>query len=102
MGSISSISSGMPFDLTMEQERHVSTVCCSWLHYWQLRSVRTIAWMVTLSDVLHNFVDGLVIGTSFVVSVLSGVNISIAIMCEEIPHELGQWFYFSYVPALCC
>uniref|UniRef100_A0A8C9T6X8 Solute carrier family 39 member 8 n=1 Tax=Scleropages formosus TaxID=113540 RepID=A0A8C9T6X8_SCLFO len=67
------------------------TVCCGWLRSRPLGSVRTVAWMVTLSDALHNFADGLVIGASFVASVLAGFSTSIAVMCEELPHELGDF-----------
>lgn len=46
--------------------------------------------MITLSDAVHNFIDGLAIGASFTVSVFTGCTTSIAIVCEEFPHELGQ------------
>lgn len=59
--------------------------CCG-----RLAGVKTVAWMVTLSDALHNFIDGLAIGASFSVSVLTGFSTSIAIVCEEFPHELGE------------
>lgn len=45
--------------------------------------------MITLSDGLHNFIDGLAIGASFTVSVFQGISTSVAILCEEFPHELG-------------
>lgn len=48
--------------------------------------------MVTLSDALHNFIDGLAIGASFTVSIMTGFSTSIAIVCEEFPHELGEYF----------
>uniref|UniRef100_A0A8C2ZS55 Solute carrier family 39 member 8 n=1 Tax=Cyclopterus lumpus TaxID=8103 RepID=A0A8C2ZS55_CYCLU len=47
--------------------------------------------MITLSDALHNFIDGLAIGASFTVSVLTGFSTSTAIVCEEFPHELGDF-----------
>lgn len=46
--------------------------------------------MITLSDGLHNFIDGLAIGASFTVSVFQGISTSVAILCEEFPHELGE------------
>lgn len=46
--------------------------------------------MVTLSDAVHNFIDGLAIGASFTLSLLQGLSTSIAILCEEFPHELGK------------
>lgn len=46
--------------------------------------------MITLSDGLHNFIDGLAIGASFTASVFQGISTSVAILCEEFPHELGK------------
>lgn len=52
--------------------------------------------MITLSDALHNFIDGLAIGASCTLSLLQGLSTSIAILCEEFPHELGKGL------CLCC
>ncbi|XP_025087060.1 zinc transporter ZIP8-like [Pomacea canaliculata] len=52
--------------------------------------VKTVAWMVLIGDVIHNFVDGLAIGAAFTENVYMGVSISIAVLCEELPHELGD------------
>lgn len=56
----------------------------------KLSEIGTIAWMITLSDALHNFIDGLAIGASCTLSLLQGLSTSIAILCEEFPHELGK------------
>ncbi|GAA6075784.1 metal cation symporter ZIP8 isoform X1, partial [Tachysurus ichikawai] len=64
-------------------EATVEQGCCT-----RLARVKTLAWMITLSDALHNFIDGLAIGASFTVSILTGFSTSIAIVCEEFPHEL--------------
>lgn len=63
---------------------------CRWLRGRRISSIKTVAWMITLSDALHNFIDGLAIGASFTVSILAGFSTSIAIVCEEFPHELGE------------
>ncbi len=39
---------------------------------------------------MHNFIDGLSIGAAFNYSLLSGISISVAVLCEEFPHELGE------------
>uniref|UniRef100_A0A2K5BY32 Solute carrier family 39 member 8 n=1 Tax=Aotus nancymaae TaxID=37293 RepID=A0A2K5BY32_AOTNA len=57
----------------------------------KLSEIGTIAWMITLSDALHNFIDGLAIGASCTLSLLQGLSTSIAILCEEFPHELGDF-----------
>lgn len=56
-----------------------------------LEKVKTIAWLLTLGDGLHNFLDGLAIGTAFMQSIDRGIIISVAIACEEFPHELGDF-----------
>ncbi|KAK0051268.1 zinc transporter ZIP14 [Biomphalaria pfeifferi] len=50
----------------------------------------TLAWMVMSGDVIHNFVDGLSIGAAFTEDITLGINISLAIICEELPHELAD------------
>lgn len=65
--------------------------CLSCLRGPRLSEVGTLAWMVTLSDALHNFIDGLAIGASFTLSLLQGLSTAIAILCEEFPHELGDF-----------
>jgi zinc transporter ZupT len=52
--------------------------------------IATVAWMIIFGDGLHNFIDGVSIGASFSESILSGLSVSVAVMCEEFPHELGD------------
>ncbi|KAM4676497.1 metal cation symporter ZIP14 isoform 1-T2 [Discoglossus pictus] len=88
---------------------------CYWLKGIRYSDIGTLAWMITLSDGLHNFIDGLAIGASFTVSVFQGISTSIAILCEEFPHELGdfvillnagmsipQALFFNFLSACCC
>lgn len=55
------------------------------------QNISTVAWMIVLGDGLHNFIDGISIGAAFSESILSGVSISVAVICEEFPHELGDF-----------
>jgi zinc transporter ZupT len=55
-------------------------------------AMTNIAWLLLTGDALHKFVDGLAIGASFVQSVYVGLTVSLAIICEELPHELGTWY----------
>ena len=71
------------------QDLQASQSACYWLKEVRYSDIGTLAWMITLSDGLHNFIDGLAIGASFTVSVFQGVSTSVAILCEEFPHELG-------------
>jgi zinc transporter ZupT len=62
-----------------------------------LQSVAPVAWMIIFGDGLHNFIDGLSIGAAFTESVLKGISISLAVICEEFPHELGNFkFIFMF------
>ncbi|XP_070546483.1 metal cation symporter ZIP14-like [Ptychodera flava] len=53
--------------------------------------IASVAYMIILGDGLHNFIDGLAIGAAFSVAVVRGISICIAIICEEFPHELGDF-----------
>ncbi|XP_063051235.1 metal cation symporter ZIP14 isoform X1 [Engraulis encrasicolus] len=88
---------------------------CYWLKGTAYSDIGTLAWMITLSDGLHNFIDGLAIGASFSSSIFQGISTSVAILCEEFPHELGdfvillnagmsiqQALFFNFLSACCC
>ncbi|XP_061449302.1 metal cation symporter ZIP14 isoform X2 [Rhineura floridana] len=97
------------------QDLQASQSTCYWLKGVHYSDIGTLAWMITLSDGLHNFIDGLAIGASFTVSVFQGISTSVAILCEEFPHELGdfvillnagmsiqQALFFNFISACCC
>lgn len=53
--------------------------------------VGAVAWMIILGDGLHNFIDGMSIGAGYCQSFGTGFGLSVAIACEEFPHELGDF-----------
>lgn len=59
-------------------------------HDEKKKPIATFAWMIVFGDAFHNFIDGLSIGAAFTESVLAGVSVSVAVICEELPHELGM------------
>ncbi|KAH0500799.1 Zinc transporter ZIP8 [Microtus ochrogaster] len=73
------------------QDGKTESSSCTCLKGPKLSEIGTIAWMITLCDALHNFIDGLAIGASCTLSLLQGLSTSIAILCEEFPHELGDF-----------
>uniref|UniRef100_A0A8C6XFG5 Solute carrier family 39 member 8 n=1 Tax=Naja naja TaxID=35670 RepID=A0A8C6XFG5_NAJNA len=97
------------------QKEEMQSSSCKCFKGPALSEIGTIAWMITLSDALHNFIDGLAIGASFTLSLLQGISTSIAILCEEFPHELGdfvillnagmstrQALFFNFLSACSC
>ena len=60
-------------------------------HNIQGKKIATVAWMIIFGDGLHNFIDGLSIGAAFNESPLTGISICLAVVCEEFPHELGDF-----------
>lgn len=57
----------------------------------QLGTIAPVAWMIIIGDGLHNLIDGLSIGANFTDSINAGMTTSLAIIFEELPHELGDF-----------
>ncbi|HLF15852.1 MAG TPA: ZIP family metal transporter [Candidatus Thermoplasmatota archaeon] len=53
--------------------------------------VAPFAWTNLAGDALHNFLDGAVIATAFLVDVPLGVATTIAVVIHEVPQELGDF-----------
>lgn len=47
--------------------------------------------LILISDGVHNFIDGIVIGASFLVSVPVGIATTIAVILHEVPQEVGDF-----------
>jgi zinc and cadmium transporter len=53
--------------------------------------IKPYAQLALLSDGIHNFIDGLVLAASFVVSPALGLTTTFAIALHEVPQELGDY-----------
>lgn len=53
--------------------------------------IHSVAYLTMAGDTLHNFVDGIVIAASFLVSKEIGIASTIAVILHEIPQEIGQY-----------
>jgi len=47
--------------------------------------------MILVSDAVHNFIDGLIIGASFLVGPEIGIATTLAVILHEIPQEIGDF-----------
>ena len=73
-----------------------------WHHHGddtQEYDIHPVGKLVLFSDGVHNFIDGLIIGISFLVSIPLGVATTIAVILHEIPQEVGDFavlLHFGY------
>lgn len=58
--------------------------------------VHTFSYMILLGDGIHNFIDGLVIAVSFLVSSSFGILTTFMILIHEIPQEIGDFGVLVY------
>lgn len=64
----------------------------SWRHCHDVdcHQENRLVWMSLVADSVHNLIDGLIIGSSFLVSVPLGLTTSLAVLMHEIPQEIGD------------
>lgn len=54
-------------------------------------TVHPFALMNLFGDSIHNFIDGLIIGASYLVSIPVGIATTLAVIFHEIPQEIGDF-----------
>lgn len=65
-----------------------------WHHHGENENgfhIHPVGKLVLFSDGLHNLIDGIVIGVSFIVSIPVGIATTIAVILHEIPQEIGDF-----------
>lgn len=53
--------------------------------------IHPVGHLVLVSDGVHNFIDGVIIGGAFLISPALGIATTVAIMLHEIPQEIGDF-----------
>ena len=68
-----------------------------WHHCHEKKcKVHPFTFLILFGDGIHNFIDGLVIGVSFLVDVNFGIITTLMIISHEIPQELGDFGVLLY------
>lgn len=65
-----------------------------WHHHGEDKEeigIHPVGKLVLLSDGIHNFLDGIIIGASFIISVPVGIATTLAVILHEIPQEIGDF-----------
>lgn len=52
---------------------------------------KTVGYLSIIGDGIHNFIDGVIMGGAFLVSIPLGISVTIAVIAHEIPHELADF-----------
>ena len=53
--------------------------------------INQLPWISIIADSVHNLIDGLIIGSSFMISIPIGISTSLAVLMHEIPQEIGDF-----------
>ena len=69
-----------------------------WHHHHATRhpDIMPFSYLILVSDGLHNFIDGLIIAGSFIISFPLGLTTSLAVALHEIPQEIGDFAILIY------
>jgi zinc and cadmium transporter len=66
-----------------------------WRHDHRVQSdnheIKPLGYMSLVADGFHNFIDGILIGASFLVSPHLGITTTLAVILHEIPQEIGDF-----------
>jgi len=65
-------------------------------HTTQHPEIMPFSYLILFSDGLHNFIDGLIIAGSFMISFSMGMVTSLAVALHEIPQEIGDFAVLVY------
>ncbi len=73
------------------RHRHVEDAECLESMEIHDHSPKSLAPLVLVADFIHNLLDGVIIGASFLVSIPVGFSTTVAVILHEIPQEIGDF-----------
>lgn len=56
----------------------------------------SLPYMILFGDALHNFIDGIIIAASYLISIPVGIATTVAVIFHEIPQEIGDFGTLIY------
>jgi zinc and cadmium transporter len=65
-------------------------------HAYGKKEMHSFVHMVLIGDTIHNFIDGIIIALTFLISIPLGVSTSIAVFLHELPQEIGDFGVLLY------
>lgn len=60
-------------------------------HHEEEKETKTTIPLIIIGDTLHNFIDGVVIAATFLVSIPLGMVTTLAVFAHEVPQEIGDF-----------
>lgn len=60
-------------------------------HVEHKEEIHAVVYLTITGDALHNFLDGLVVAGSYLISFPLGIATTLAVVFHEVPHELGNF-----------
>lgn len=89
---MSSVEYAMPFALIGILVFFLLEKFIFWYHCHEGQCpVHTYSYLILWGDFLHNFVDGIILGLTFLVDMRLGLITTIAVILHEIPQEIGDF-----------
>jgi len=58
--------------------------------------VHTFTYLNLIGDAAHNFLDGVIIATAFLINIPLGIIVSLAVIFHEVPQEIGDFGILVY------
>ena len=71
-------------------------LCWKHCHIPAKKHHKRLAYMNLVGDFFHNFIDGMIVAGSYLVSIHLGITTTIAVIFHEIPQEIGDFGVLLY------